>query len=56
MEIYPAGIVWDNARTDIIFLLIFAGIAILLGVFLKEPINKITYKLRKKSNESGIFH
>jgi putative membrane protein len=50
------GIVWENARTDIIFLLIFAGIAILLGVFLKEPINKITYKLRKKSNESGIFH
>ncbi|WP_102272900.1 YhgE/Pip domain-containing protein [Cytobacillus massiliigabonensis] len=50
------GIVWENVRTDIIFLLIFAAIAILLGVFLKEPINRITYKLRKKSNESGIFH
>ncbi|MFC0414784.1 YhgE/Pip family protein [Cytobacillus solani] len=50
------GIVWENVRTDILFLLIFAVIVILLGVFLKEPINKITYKLRKKSNESGIFH
>lgn len=50
------GIVWGNVRIDLICLLIFAAAAVLLGLFLKEPINKITYKLRKKSNESGIFH
>ena len=50
------GIVWENVQTDIICLFIFAAIAIVLGVFLKEPINRITYKLKKKSLESGLIH
>lgn len=50
------GIVWVNVKMDILCLLIFAAAAILIGLFLKEPMNKILYKLRKKSNKSGIFH
>ncbi|CDQ40787.1 MULTISPECIES: YhgE/Pip domain-containing protein [Virgibacillus] len=50
------GIVWDRATKDILFLCIFGGAAIIIGAFLKPIINKQTNKLKKKSDESGLFH
>lgn len=50
------GIVWTRALKDILYLTSFATFAILIGVFLKKAINKHTYKLMKKSKESGLFH
>src|SRR5699024_5123694 len=50
------GIVWSNVIHDLIVLSIFGLIAIIFGSLLKEPINKQTNKLMKKSQESGVFH
>lgn len=50
------GIVWSRALRDMIFLFLFGLAAFILGVFLKQPINKHTRKLIKKSRESGMFH
>lgn len=50
------GIVWARVLHDVIFLTIFGTIAVLFGAFLKQPINKQTHKLMKKSKESGLFH
>ncbi|MBP2078036.1 YhgE/Pip domain-containing protein [Oceanobacillus polygoni] len=50
------GIVWSRALRDMTFLLLFGLAAFILGVFLKQPINKHTRKLIKKSRESGMFH
>src|SRR5690625_4405274 len=49
------GIVWSNALFDILMLLIFLTIALLIGTFLKEPINRRTQKLMDKSKELSIF-
>lgn len=49
------GIVWSNVIYDLIILSIFGIIAIIFGTLLKQPINKVTKKSRKKSRESGIF-
>lgn len=50
------GIVWERAIHDITFLLLFGIVALVFGTFLKEPINKKTNVLMKKSKESGLFH
>ena len=50
------GIVWSNVIFDLIILALFGLIAIVFGAVLKEPINKHTDKLVKKSQESGVFH
>ncbi|MBT2217427.1 YhgE/Pip domain-containing protein [Virgibacillus dakarensis] len=50
------GIVWERAYHDILFLAIFGIAALLLGTFLKGPINSKTKLLMKKSKESGLFH
>src|SRR5690625_4792009 len=50
------GIVWSSVIFDLIILALFGLIAILFGAVLKEPINKHTDKLVKKSQESGVFH
>lgn len=50
------GIVWSRVLRDVISLSLFGLAAFLLGVFLKQPINKQTRKLIKKSRESGMFH
>ncbi|WP_199794698.1 YhgE/Pip domain-containing protein [Lentibacillus sp. Marseille-P4043] len=50
------GIVWERAYRDIFFLAIFGVIALLLGTFLKGPINRKGKTLMKKSKESGLFH
>lgn len=50
------GIVWARAIKDVVVLSSFGVGFILIGVFLKKAINKHTYKLMKKSKESGLFH
>lgn len=50
------GIVWYNVFVNLIVLSIFTFTAILVGALFKEPINKYTHKLMKKSKESGLFH
>lgn len=50
------GIVWERALWDIGFLALFGLIFILIGMFLKEHINKLTNGFKKKSKESGLFH
>lgn len=50
------GIVWRSVFHDIIILVVFSILAILLGAFLKERINKRTNKLMEKSKEAGLFH
>lgn len=50
------GVVWERALHDIMILSIFACLALLLGVFLKDPINEKAKVLVKKSKESGLFH
>lgn len=50
------GIVWDRVLHDILFLGIFGIAAIILGAFLKQPINRQSKKIKQKSKESGLFH
>ncbi|WP_346234801.1 YhgE/Pip domain-containing protein [Lysinibacillus telephonicus] len=50
------GIIWEKVMYDVLFLLLFGLIALVLGGFLKEMINKQTDKLKEKSKESGLFH
>lgn len=50
------GIVWNRVLRDVLFLSIFGIAAFLMGIYLKQPINKRTSKLVKKSRESGMFH
>jgi len=50
------GIVWERASRDIMVLSLFGLAALLLGTFLKQPINKHTRKLVAKSRESNMFH
>ncbi|WP_339227446.1 YhgE/Pip domain-containing protein [Oceanobacillus sp. FSL K6-2867] len=50
------GIVWSRVLRDVTALFLFGLAAFLLGVFLKQPINKQTRKLITKSRESGMFH
>jgi len=50
------GIVWSRVLNDVIFIVLFGAVALFIGVFLKELINKRTRKLKQKSSESGLFH
>ncbi|MFD2630220.1 YhgE/Pip family protein [Oceanobacillus kapialis] len=50
------GIVWSRVLHDLIFLGIFGIAAIVLGAFLKQPINRQSKKIKQKSKESGLFH
>ncbi|MGM8365772.1 YhgE/Pip family protein [Virgibacillus sp. W0181] len=50
------GIVWKRALHDLAILGIFGVSAIVIGLFLKDPINKQTQKLMQKSKETGLFH
>lgn len=49
------GIVWERVIHDMLFLAVFAVLALVFGAFLKEPINKHSRELKKKSQESGLF-
>lgn len=50
------GIVWKRVFHDVTFIILFGAIAIIIGGFLKEIINKYTDKLKEKSKKSGLFH
>ncbi|BAC14691.1 YhgE/Pip family protein [Oceanobacillus iheyensis] len=50
------GIIWSKAIKDMLVLALFGFIFFALGAFFKQPINKHTRKLAKKSRESGLFH
>lgn len=51
-----AGIVWANVSHDVLYLVIFGVIAVLMGTFLKKPLNDKMKALMEKSRESGLFH
>ncbi|OZU88861.1 phage infection protein [Virgibacillus indicus] len=50
------GIVWARVYHDLTFLSLFGLAFIIIGVFLKDPVNEKKDKLMKKSKESGLFH
>lgn len=50
------GIVWERVYRDLLVLTLFGFIALLIGIFLKEPLSRKTKALMKKSKESGLFH
>lgn len=50
------GIIWSKAIKDMLVLALFGSVFFTLGAFFKQPINKHTRKLAKKSRESGLFH
>ncbi|WP_240374017.1 YhgE/Pip domain-containing protein [Bacillus piscicola] len=50
------GIVWERAQRDMLFLALFGLAFLVIGTWLKKPINKQTEKLVKKSRQSGMFH
>ncbi len=50
-----AGIVRDNLTRDILMLLSYGIIFILIGLFLKGPVNKVSKKFIEKLNESGLI-
>lgn len=50
-----AGIVKTNLTRDFIMLLSYGIIFILIGLFLKGPVNKVSKKFIEKLNESGLI-
>lgn len=50
------GIVPERVETDLVFLSLFGGVFLLIGVFLKGPLHKRTRQVKAKSRESGLFH
>ncbi|MEK8129178.1 YhgE/Pip domain-containing protein [Paenibacillus filicis] len=50
------GILWDAVGYDILMLLIYAGIALVIGLALKTWINASSAKLVNKAKESKIIH
>jgi len=50
------GILWDIVQKDFWMLLMFAGIALLLGLVLKTPINKVSQGMVQKAKKSKLIH
>ena len=50
-----AGVVKENLTRDILMLLSYGVIFIIIGLFLKGPINKASKKFIEKLNESGLI-
>ncbi|WP_217585875.1 YhgE/Pip domain-containing protein [Lentibacillus saliphilus] len=50
------GVVWERALHDILFLILFGLVFLVIGTWLKKPINKHTDKLVEKSQQAGVFH
>ena len=50
-----AGIVKTNLTRDFIMLISYGIIFILIGLFLKGPVNKVSKKFIEKLNESGLI-
>jgi putative membrane protein len=50
------GIVWQKVSHDLLLLTGYGILAIILGAWLKGPINKYSEKLKEISKRSGLFH
>jgi len=50
------GILWDIVNRDLLMLLIFAAIALVIGIVLKKPINRASSGLVRKARESKLIH
>lgn len=50
------GIIWTKVATDMSVLIGIALCFLLIGALFKNPVNKATANLLKKSKESGLFH
>ncbi|MCC3356413.1 YhgE/Pip domain-containing protein [Bacillus sp. REN16] len=50
------GIVWETVYYDLFILTIFGSAAIIIGAWLKEPINKLGAPIKQKLKKSGLFH
>ncbi|MFF2483206.1 YhgE/Pip family protein [Paenibacillus sp. NPDC058071] len=50
------GILWDVARMDMLALITFAAVALLIGLFLKAPINRLSAGFVRKAKESDLIH
>ena len=50
------GIVWTRVFRDIVVLSIYPTLAIIIGVVLKDAINKVTNPIREKAKKTGLFH
>lgn len=50
------GILWDIVWYDFLMMLVFAGIALILGLALKTPINRMSAGFVKKAKASKIIH
>ncbi|KOR88592.1 YhgE/Pip domain-containing protein [Paenibacillus solani] len=50
------GILWDIVYLDILFMLIFAVMALVVGILLKKPINQASSRLVSKAKASKLIH
>ncbi|WP_274362460.1 YhgE/Pip domain-containing protein [Paenibacillus thermotolerans] len=50
------GILWDVVARDASMMAVYAGLAMVVGLALKEPINRVSGSLVKKARESKLFH
>nr|WP_304220010.1 YhgE/Pip domain-containing protein [Fredinandcohnia onubensis] len=50
------GIVWGTVYKNILILALFGIVAVIIGAWLKEPINKIGTPIKQKLKKSGLFH
>lgn len=51
-----AGIIWSKVALDMTVLIGIAVAFLIIGALFKNPVNRGTAHLLKKSNESGLFH
>lgn len=50
------GILWDIVQRDLLILMIFAAVAVVVGIGLKGPINRASNHFVRKARESKIIH
>ncbi|GIP40430.1 phage infection protein [Paenibacillus sp. J31TS4] len=50
------GILWPIVTRDLLLLAVFAGIALVLGLTLKKPLNRASARLVQKAKSSKLIH
>ncbi|CAI6081644.1 YhgE/Pip domain-containing protein [Cohnella sp. JJ-181] len=50
------GILWDIVRISSMYMIVYAGAALALGLALKRPINRLTAGSVRKAKESRLIH
>lgn len=50
------GIVWGTVFNNILVLSLFGIVAVIIGAWLKEPLNKMGTPIKQKLKKSGLFH